>query len=121
METHFYFSQLRNINEALNECVSGMAAVSGGSSTVSHTLQRHNDILQDYAQEFNRTKVPSCLVPLIMTYYTILFTIMLQANVLAQRQREELLGSAKRDRRDVYFVCSAILLAYLSAARLDQP
>lgn len=57
METLFYIFQLRNINEALNECVSGMAAVSGGSSTVSHTLQRHNDILQDYAQEFNRTKV----------------------------------------------------------------
>eukprot|EP00731_Ephydatia_muelleri_P023109 Em0015g692a len=75
LEIEGLLEKLRNINEALNECVSGMAAVSGGSSTVSHTLQRHNDILQDYAQEFNRTK----------------------ANVLAQRQREELLGSARRD------------------------
>lgn len=75
LEIEGLLGKLRNVNEALNECVSGMAAVSGGSSSVSHTLQRHNDILQDYTQEYNRTK----------------------ANVLAQRQREELLGNARKD------------------------
>ncbi len=48
--------QLRGVNEALNEYVS---TVSGASSTGSlyHTLQRHNEILQDYNKEFLRTKV----------------------------------------------------------------
>lgn len=45
------------------------------SSALLHTLQRHRDILQDYSQEFLKTK----------------------ANITACREREELLGSVKRD------------------------
>jgi Golgi SNAP receptor complex protein 1 len=38
-----------------------------------HTIQRHRDILQDYVQEFQRTK----------------------GNIQARKNREELLGTAK--------------------------
>lgn len=82
-----------------------MTAVSGGSSTVSHTLQRHNDILQDYAQEFNRTKVLQFMYVLIWKS-----SLSLQANVLAQRQREELLGSARKDRQVICFMSTNSLL-----------
>lgn len=37
----------------MNDYVSKLA----NPGTLYHTLQRHNDILQDYSQEFNRTKV----------------------------------------------------------------
>lgn len=49
----------------------------GGSHNAAllHTLQRHRDILQDYSHDFNKTK----------------------SNVLACRQREQLLGSVRRD------------------------
>ena len=40
-----------------------------------HTLQRHRDILQDFQSEFNKIK----------------------SNIEAQRQREDLLGSVRRD------------------------
>ena len=48
--------QLRSVNEAMNEYVSSVSA-SQPTTALYHTLQRHNDILQDYSQEYNRTKV----------------------------------------------------------------
>ena len=51
-----HYLQLRSINEALNEYVSTMSTTSPATA-LYHTLQRHNEILQDYSQEFNRTKV----------------------------------------------------------------
>lgn len=55
---------MSNHNEALN-----------GTSSAIHTLQRHRDILQDYNQEFGKTK----------------------ANIVAHREREDLIGSVRRD------------------------
>ena len=46
--------QLRSVNESLNEYVSSMSTP---ATALYHTLQRHNEILQDYSQEFSRTKV----------------------------------------------------------------
>jgi Golgi SNAP receptor complex protein 1 len=57
----------------MNEYVSNLNS-STPTTTLYHTLQRHNEILQDYSQEFNRTK----------------------SNILAQRQREELLGTSRK-------------------------
>ena len=37
----------------MNDYVSKLAS----PGTLYHTLQRHNDILRDYSQEFSRTKV----------------------------------------------------------------
>uniref|UniRef100_A0A2C9K4Z8 Golgi SNAP receptor complex member 1 n=1 Tax=Biomphalaria glabrata TaxID=6526 RepID=A0A2C9K4Z8_BIOGL len=45
------------------------------SAALLHTLQRHRDILQDYSHEFQKTK----------------------ANITAMREREDLLGSVRRD------------------------
>ena len=45
------------------------------SSALLHTLQRHRDILQDYSHEFLKTK----------------------ANITSYREREDLLGSVRRD------------------------
>ena len=44
------------MNESMNEYVSSLNS-STPTTTLYHTLQRHNEILQDYSQEFNRTKV----------------------------------------------------------------
>eukprot|EP00914_Ancora_sagittata_P030326 GHVO01060586.1.p1 GENE.GHVO01060586.1~~GHVO01060586.1.p1 ORF type:complete len:159 (+),score=7.15 GHVO01060586.1:3-479(+) len=49
--------------------------VNSQSAALLHTLQRHRDILQDYSHEFNKTK----------------------ANILAYRDREDLLGAVHRD------------------------
>ena len=55
-------SQLRTVNIKMNDYMSSVNSAST-PSTLYHTLQRHNDILQDYSQEFNRTKVlsPVCI------------------------------------------------------------
>uniref|UniRef100_A0A8C2X712 Golgi SNAP receptor complex member 1 n=1 Tax=Cyclopterus lumpus TaxID=8103 RepID=A0A8C2X712_CYCLU len=45
------------------------------NAALMHTLQRHRDILQDYTQEFHKTK----------------------GNFLAIREREDLLGSVRKD------------------------
>ncbi|XP_067362553.1 Golgi SNAP receptor complex member 1 isoform X2 [Channa argus] len=45
------------------------------NAALMHTLQRHRDILQDYTHEFNKTK----------------------GNFLAIREREDLLGSVRKD------------------------
>ena len=54
-------TQLQSVNENLNEYVSGVSG-SQPASTLYHTLQRHNEILQDYKQEFNRIKVQEQLI-----------------------------------------------------------
>ena len=56
--------QLRSVNEAMNEYVSSVSA-SQPTTALYHTLQRHNDILQDYSQEYNRTKVHTPLMLLL--------------------------------------------------------
>ena len=45
------------------------------SAALLHTLQRHRDILQDYSHEFQKTR----------------------ANITALREREDLLGSVRRE------------------------
>jgi len=45
--------------------------------TLLHMVQRHRDILQDYSHEFQKTK----------------------NNILAVKEREELLGAVYRDNR----------------------
>ncbi|XP_064392385.1 Golgi SNAP receptor complex member 1-like [Halichondria panicea] len=74
LEIEQLISKLRGVNDALNEYVSTVSSTSP-SGSLYHTLQRHNEILQDYNKEFTRTK----------------------ANIVAQRQREELLGQSRRD------------------------
>ena len=51
------------------------SAVSSSNAALLHTLQRHRDILQDYSHEFQKTR----------------------SNIVAQREREDLLGSVRRD------------------------
>ena len=50
-------------------------SVNAHNAAMLHTLQRHRDILQDYTHEFQKTK----------------------ANITAYREREDLLGSVRRD------------------------
>jgi len=74
LEIEQLLAKLRSVNEALNEYVSTIS-VTSPTTALYHTLQRHNEILQDYSQELGRTK----------------------NNILAHRQREELLGSSKKE------------------------
>lgn len=89
--------QLRRVNGSMNEYVSNLNS-STPTTTLYHTLQRHNEILQDYSQEFNRTKVDIHI--LNSTMYTtghIEAHMFFQSNILAQRQREELLGTSRKE------------------------
>lgn len=54
-ETGALLQRLSDINDGLNEWANSGG---GGASSVAgqHTLQRHRDILQDYRQEFNKTR-----------------------------------------------------------------
>jgi len=54
-ETGKLLQRLSDINDGLNEWANNGG---GGASSVAgqHTLQRHRDILQDYRQEFNKTR-----------------------------------------------------------------
>jgi Golgi SNAP receptor complex protein 1 len=74
LEIEQLLGKLRRVNSSMNEYVSNLNS-STPTTTLYHTLQRHNEILQDYGQEFNRIK----------------------SNILAQRQREELLGSSRKE------------------------
>lgn len=74
LEIEQLLAKLRSVNGALNEYVSSVNS-SSPATALHHTLRRHNDILQDYTQEFNRTK----------------------SNILAQRQREDLLRSSTKE------------------------
>jgi len=51
--------QLHKVNDAMNELVSSTSVGANGhpSTTLHHTMKRHNEILQDYSKEFGRTKV----------------------------------------------------------------
>ncbi|XP_065184116.1 Golgi SNAP receptor complex member 1-like [Sycon ciliatum] len=70
MEISQLLQKLSTVNEALNEALGPDA-----SSALLHTRQRHHDILQDYRQEFNKTK----------------------AHVHALQEREDLIGSVRQD------------------------
>ncbi|KAG0410476.1 hypothetical protein HPB47_012399, partial [Ixodes persulcatus] len=76
LEIEQLLSKLGDVNDQMSQ---GQQLPFGqhapGGATVVHTLQRHRDILQDYAREFQKTR----------------------ANVQAQRQRDLLLGSVRKD------------------------
>ena len=63
------------MNEHLSEYRGSSLAGVAQNATLLHTLQRHWDILQDYSHEFQKIK----------------------ANVSANREREDLLGSVHKD------------------------
>jgi len=69
--------EIEELLKQLTRVNAEMTAVSTGSagSTVTHTLQRHRDILQDYNQEFRKT----------------------QTNLRSRREREELLQGGRND------------------------
>lgn len=77
--SHWLLLQLGEVNEQMAHSQSAPGpfgqAVPAPGATVVHTLQRHRDILQDYTREFHKTR----------------------ANVQAQRDRDLLLGSVRRD------------------------
>jgi len=76
-ETGKLLQRLSNINDGLNEWANSGG---GGPSSVAgqHTLQRHRDILQDYRQEFNKTR----------------------SNVASIIERHDLLDSVRKDITD---------------------
>ncbi|XP_071848759.1 Golgi SNAP receptor complex member 1-like isoform X1 [Apostichopus japonicus] len=74
MEIEQLLAKLTEVNDKMSEYTNSIS-MSSPSSALLHTLQRHRDILQDYSQEFQKTK----------------------ANITACREREELLGSVRRD------------------------
>lgn len=72
--------RLTNVNDAMsrfmdNHAFENGAATKSAGASMLHILQRHRDILQDYSHEFQKTK----------------------SNIMALREREELLGSVKKD------------------------
>jgi len=69
-------AKLTSVNEALTEWAA--ATTSPSSPAVHHTLQRHQDILKDYKQEFNKTR----------------------SNVNAAIERHDLLDSVHKDIND---------------------
>ena len=71
---HFMLFQLTEVNDRMAEYTQNISTNSP-SAALLHTLQRHRDILQDYGQEFEKTK----------------------SNINAIREREDLLGSVRRD------------------------
>ncbi|KAH9377086.1 hypothetical protein HPB48_001780 [Haemaphysalis longicornis] len=88
LEIEQLLTKLGEVNDQMGQ-VQASSSVAGGaggapSATVLHTLQRHRDILQDYAREFHKTRT----------------------NVQAHRDRDLLLGSV---RRDMEYVCCGVL------------
>lgn len=76
IEIEQLLARLRSVNEQMNHCMSrGQGGTATPTAALHHTLQRHNEILQDYMQEYNRTKNV----------------------IISHRQREELLGPRKTD------------------------
>lgn len=75
MEIQQLLTKLTHINDALGE---GSGGALHTSSAFQHTLQRHRDILQDYSHEFQKV----------------------QTNIRAHRDRDDLLGSVRRDIAD---------------------
>lgn len=74
LEIEQLLERLTQLNDAMSQCLDGVGAVTGGAGFL-HTLQRHRDILQDYSQEYNKTR----------------------SNIVALKEREDLLGSVQRE------------------------
>ncbi|XP_023685128.1 Golgi SNAP receptor complex member 1-like isoform X2 [Paramormyrops kingsleyae] len=74
VEIEQLLAKLTGINDKMAECTS-VSGMTSHSAALMHTLQRHRDILQDYTHEFHKTK----------------------GNFLAVREREDLLGSLKKE------------------------
>uniref|UniRef100_A0A667WU05 Golgi SNAP receptor complex member 1 n=1 Tax=Myripristis murdjan TaxID=586833 RepID=A0A667WU05_9TELE len=74
VEIEQLLAKLTAVNDKMAEYTStpGTASL---NAALMHTLQRHRDILQDYTHEFHKTK----------------------GNFLAIREREDLLGSVRKD------------------------
>ncbi|KAM4546388.1 Golgi SNAP receptor complex member 1 [Fundulus heteroclitus] len=73
-EVEQLLTKLSAVNDKMAEYTNTPGALSHNAALM-HTLQRHRDILQDYAHEFQKTK----------------------SNFLTLREREDLLGSVHRD------------------------
>ncbi|XP_041732465.1 Golgi SNAP receptor complex member 1 isoform X2 [Coregonus clupeaformis] len=74
VEIEQLLAKLTGVNDKMVEYTS-TPGVTSLNAALMHTLQRHRDILQDYTHEFHKTK----------------------ANFLAIREREDLLGSVRKD------------------------
>ncbi|KAK7088295.1 Golgi SNAP receptor complex member 1-like isoform X3 [Littorina saxatilis] len=74
MEIEQLLSKLTQVNDRMVEYTQNISH-SSPSAALLHTLQRHRDILQDYTHEFQKTR----------------------ANITALREREDLLGSVRRE------------------------
>ncbi|XP_022108858.1 Golgi SNAP receptor complex member 1-like isoform X1 [Acanthaster planci] len=74
MEIERLLSRLSDINDKMADYATNVSSTAP-SAALLHTLQRHRDILQDYSHEFKKT----------------------QANISACREREDLLGSVRRE------------------------
>ncbi|XP_064612163.1 Golgi SNAP receptor complex member 1-like isoform X2 [Liolophura sinensis] len=74
MEIEQLLARLTETNDKMAE-YSQSISLTAPNAALLHTLQRHRDILQDYSHEFQKTK----------------------ANIAALQEREDLLGSVRRD------------------------
>ncbi|KAI9538538.1 Golgi SNAP receptor complex member 1 [Dissostichus eleginoides] len=74
VEIEQLLSKLTAVNDKMAEYTNAPGSTSLNAALM-HTLQRHRDILQDYTHEFHKTK----------------------GNFLAIREREDLLGSVRKD------------------------
>ncbi|XP_061461013.1 Golgi SNAP receptor complex member 1 isoform X3 [Rhineura floridana] len=74
VEIEQLLGKLTGINDKMAEYANS-AGVPSLNAALMHTLQRHRDILQDYTHEFHKTKT----------------------NFLAVRERENLMGSVRKD------------------------
>ncbi|KAM9319159.1 Golgi SNAP receptor complex member 1 [Pholidichthys leucotaenia] len=74
VEIEQLLEKLTAVNDKMAEYTNSPGAASLNAALM-HTLQRHRDILQDYTHEFHKTK----------------------SNFLALREREDLLGSVRKD------------------------
>ncbi|XP_054722960.1 Golgi SNAP receptor complex member 1-like isoform X1 [Uloborus diversus] len=72
LEIEQLLSKLTDVNDKM---ISYCQTQTAPGATVSHTLQRHRDILQDCTHEFQKTK----------------------ANIQARKEREQLLSSVRKD------------------------
>ncbi|KAK3084664.1 hypothetical protein FSP39_017144 [Pinctada imbricata] len=74
MEIEQLLTKLHEVNDRMADYTQNVGTNSP-SAALLHTLQRHRDILQDYSQEYQKTK----------------------SNITSLREREDLLGSVRRD------------------------
>lgn len=74
MEIEQLLTKLTQVNDRMVEYTQNIS-LNSPSAALLHTLQRHRDILQDYTHEFQKTR----------------------ANIATLREREDLLGSVRRE------------------------